>query len=373
MAISRELSYAHVNDLFLDPQNPRLGRHIIARNLSQELLLRQMRGWTLEEIVDSYLENNGFWTQEALLVVEENLYDSEKQVLVVAEGNRRLAALKFLYIGVTTNEWPSKKWQKYGDTLSPNDTLFVEVPYLLADSRRDIQSFLGFRHVSGIKPWDADEKAGYIAKLIEEEGLSYEQVMRKIGSKTPTVRELYIAYRTLLQIEDTVEEFEPRLADNRFAVLYMTLRTEGARQYLDVNIYGEPTEVLEPVPRDRLEELRNFSLWLFGTDEIEPIIKDTRQVIKFGKVLENSVAIEYLQNASRPSLEIAYRRVGGDIAEIIGYLEGAAENMESALSRAHLYHESPELKDAIRRITAHASRLASIFPDVYAELCDGAE
>lgn len=373
MSISRTLSYAHVDDLNLDPENPRLGRHIIAQKYSQERLLKEMKGWTLEELADSYIENEGFWTHEALLVVKEGIYDKEKPELIVVEGNRRLATLKYLYKGITSDEWPSRKWHDYGKTLTRDDKLFTEVPYLLADTRKDVQAFLGFRHVSGVKPWDSDEKAGYIAKLIEEEGLSYEQVMRKIGSKTPTVRELYIAYRTLLQIENTVEEFEPRFADNRFAVLYMTLRTEGARQYLDINMFGEPNEVREPIPKEHLNNLKNFSLWLFGTDDVEPIIKDTRQVSKFGKVLENPTAIEYLQNASRPSLEIAYRRSGGDVAEIIEYLERAAENLESALSRAHLYRESADLKEAIRRITSDTSRLASIFPDIHAELCDGAE
>lgn len=64
MTISRELSYAHVNELYLDPKNPRLGRHIISENYSQAQLLKEMRGWTLEEIVESYIENGGFWTQD---------------------------------------------------------------------------------------------------------------------------------------------------------------------------------------------------------------------------------------------------------------------------------------------------------------------
>ena len=37
----------------------------------------------------------------------------------------------------------------------------------------------------------------FISYLIEDEGLSYAQVMRRIGSKTPTVRQHYIAYRLL--------------------------------------------------------------------------------------------------------------------------------------------------------------------------------
>lgn len=372
MSVSTTLNFATLEDLYLDPQNPRLGRHNINNNLSQEELLEVMRTWTLEELALSYLESGGFWTHEALIVVREPLYDSDDLKLVVVEGNRRLAALKYLKRAFDGSP-VSKKWEQIVQDTFPPENLFSQIPFLIAESREDIYAFLGFRHVTGIKQWGADEKAGYIAKLIEEEGLSYEQVMRKIGSKTPTVRQLYIAYRTLLQIEETIEEFESQFADRRFAVLYMTLRTEGARQYLDINIFGDPEQVRNPVPDERLNELKNFSLWLFGTNDIEPIVTDTRQVSRFGKVLESSEALEYLKNASRPNLEIAYRRAGGDVAEIIDYLEKAAENLESALSRAHLYQESTELKELIQRVTLDATRLASIFPEIYEQLCGGAE
>ena len=39
--------------------------------------------------------------------------------------------------------------------------------------------------------------------------MTYQEVMRKIGSKTPTVRQNYISYRLLLQMEDSLENFSP--------------------------------------------------------------------------------------------------------------------------------------------------------------------
>ena len=94
MGISTEIQYATLNDLYLDPKNPRLGRHYANANSPQEEILDVMNEWTLDELAISYIENienSGFWTHEALLVVEEELY-GELQ-LVVVEGNRRLAAL----------------------------------------------------------------------------------------------------------------------------------------------------------------------------------------------------------------------------------------------------------------------------------------
>ncbi|PJF20517.1 MAG: hypothetical protein CUN56_15770, partial [Phototrophicales bacterium] len=146
--------------------------------------------WTLDELAQSYLENGGFWLHEALLVVNEELYGATR--LVVVEGNRRLAALKYLNDAYQGNP-ASRKWQEISESAEPPPNLFTEVPYILVNSREKIQAFLGFRHVTGIKQWDADEKAYFIAKLIDEQEMTYTQVMRQIGSKTPAVRRHYIA------------------------------------------------------------------------------------------------------------------------------------------------------------------------------------
>ena len=71
MAISEEPKYASLNELWLDPRNPRLGQARISEGLNQKQLLEVMGDWTLEELAISYLEGGGFWTHEALLVAEE--------------------------------------------------------------------------------------------------------------------------------------------------------------------------------------------------------------------------------------------------------------------------------------------------------------
>ena len=89
MAISTKVEYASVvnDELCLDPTNPRLGRSNTGRGVSQERVLDLMKNWTLDELAISFLENGGFWTHEAVLVVEEKLYG--ETCLVVVEGNRR--------------------------------------------------------------------------------------------------------------------------------------------------------------------------------------------------------------------------------------------------------------------------------------------
>ena len=109
----------------------------------------------------------------------------------------------------------------------PAKELFQRVPYFLVDKREDIEAFLGFRHVTGIEEWRPAEKAEYIARLVDE-GRDYREVMRMIGSKTQTVRQNYISYRLLLQAEKATDIPQQNFED-RFSVMYLSLRTEGVQ------------------------------------------------------------------------------------------------------------------------------------------------
>ena len=51
-----KIQYARVDALLLDPKNPRLGRHNVEKNLSQDDVLDLMKDWTLDELATSFLE-----------------------------------------------------------------------------------------------------------------------------------------------------------------------------------------------------------------------------------------------------------------------------------------------------------------------------
>lgn len=367
MVMNTQLHFASIDDLYLDPQNPRVGRHNLGIDISQEEILVLVADWTLDELAYSYIENGGFWLHEALLVVEEVLYGEPS--LVVVEGNRRLSALKYLRNAYEGHP-ASPKWKRISESAEPPDGLFTKVPYILVESREEIQSFLGFRHVTGIKEWDADEKAFFIAKLIDEQNMTYQQVMRKIGSTTPAVRRHYIAYRVLLQIEENVEDYDKGRADESFAILYMTLDTVGAKMFLQIDMLADPQVIKNPVPQSHLQNLAEFARWLYGNSRSAPVITNTGQVGKFGKILESDEARAYLERTPNPSLEFAYQLAGGEEDEIIEYIREAAANIEYALSLVHLYKDSPTLQIQVERLGKGAIELISRFPQIHSELLE---
>ena len=268
-----KIETASLDELNLDAKNPRLGRHRVEQELSQDEVLQLMKEeWSLEEVAVSLLES-GYWPQEAVIAVREDV-GRKKNALVVIEGNRRLAALKLIFRTRDGDE-TSQKWKELIEGYPVAAFARLErIPYISQPSRQSVRAYLGFRHVTGIKEWNPAEKAQFIAELIEKEKLTYDQVRKRIGSKTPAVRQNYISYRLLLQMEDRSEEIDVRKVEQRFSVLYLSLRTEGVRRYLQINISADPQTARKPVPDERLEQLANFARWLFGDEDHEPVVAD---------------------------------------------------------------------------------------------------
>ena len=356
--MNTEIQYASIDELNLDPLNPGLGRGNTGSGLSQDKVLELMKGWTLEELAVSFIEN-GFWPQEALVVVREKLYGSLNNVVV--EGNRRLAALRLMACAVA-GKAPSRKWDEIVANQEIPQRLFKRVPFMTAGSREEVDAFLGFRHVTGIKEWRPAEKAEFIAKLIEKRGLSYDSVRKKIGSKTPTVRQHYISYRLLVQMEDR-EDIALEKVEQKFSLLYLSLRTEGVQKYLHIDILADPTKAKKPVPTDRLKALAYFAKWLFGDEGNPPLFTDSRYVDKLGKALESPKAVEYLERTPSPSFDFALRVAGADEPELVDLLEGAADNIELALGRLHQHASSGKIKSAVERVVGDAEQLRKVVPD----------
>jgi len=361
MAISTELAFVEINELYLDPRNPRLGSDNVDKNLGQDALLKIMLKWTLEELAVSFLESGGFWTHEAVLVVEETLYD--KKVLVVVEGNRRVAAIKCLHRSVEGDP-PSPKWKELSKGLRANNKLFNKIPFLFVTNRKEIESFLGFRHVTGIKEWKPAEKAEFIARLIDERGMSYQEVRRRIGSNTQTVRQTYITYRLLGQMEESIEGFERKNVSNRFSVMYLSLRSEGVRSYLHLDIQADPKQAQKPIPKSHLKALANFALWLFGDSSHPALLPESRDADDFGRILESKEAVKYLERNESPKFEVALQLAGGDIRHVVESVEKASDYLELALARAHLHGNSKSLLAAADRLTAGTMQLMKLFPSL---------
>ena len=360
MALST-IEFSPLRDFYLDPSNPRLGRARLDRSGSQDSLMRQMRSWSLEELAVSFLES-GFWPQEAVIVVEEELYGPPAKMVVV-EGNRRIAALKYLKAAVDGSP-VTQTWRRLAAEYEVDPSLFTRVPFILAGSRNEVKSFIGFRHVTGIKEWPPAEKAQFIADLVDNQGLAYEIIRKQIGSRTETVRRSYISYRILLQVEDQGIEISQEGIDRRFSVLFLSLRETPVQEFLGVNVRADPEEARYPVPEGKLEDLGYFSTWLFGAEGRRPLFTDSRDIGDFAAILATGQAVQYLKQSPSPSFEVALQRAGVEQEQVESQLQEANVQMELALSKIHLHLDSVAIQKEMERVALNARELVSKFPEI---------
>lgn len=359
MSISSKIEYVDTDKLCLDPKNPRLRED--QHGLNQDKLLEVMSDWGLEEIGASIVES-GFWAHEAVLIVEEKLTPKAKQASnIVVEGNRRLAAVRLL-LAARAGTKSTPKWKALADELTkPAVARLQQLPTIKADTRDDVDAFLGFRHVTGIKQWEPHEKAAFIAKLVDG-GLSFEEVMRKIGSKTPTVRQSYIAFKLFHQLVELEDVDAERIRD-KFSVLSLSLRSSGTQAYLGIDLDAGPKKAKTPLKASHEDNAVRFARWLFGDKKHEPLFTDSRHTDRFGLVLANKEAVAYLERTENPRFEVAVRLSGGDRIEVIRHIERAADEIEEVLSVVQHHSKNVDLIEATKRLFKDVDALRAHFPD----------
>ncbi|HEX8444596.1 MAG TPA: hypothetical protein VF631_13215 [Allosphingosinicella sp.] len=362
--ISKQIEYIDIDNLLLDPQNPRIGRRNRLQPKSQDALLKLMIPWTLDELVDSFLKAGGFWTQDALIAITSS---DETGKLVVVEGNRRLAALKLMRSAVR-GEIEPPKWLRErlsGTNVKEDAEFFTSVPYLMAETREDVDAYLGFRHVSGIKEWAPTEKAEFMTRLIDEENSTFRDVAKQIGTRADIVKQNYVAYKILLQMENELDPEEWQEVEEKFSVLFLSLRSAGVRHFLGIDLRNLNEGTHDPIPESHRGNVREYIAWLFGTKKSGPLVKDSRHVDRFGEILAEPKAVEYLRSQDEPQLEYAYAYTKASVDLVAEPLKEAARSIRLALRAIPGREDDEILQEEAWPVTEGGIKLALVFNGAY--------
>ena len=171
-------------------------------------------------------------------------------------------------------------------------------------------------------------------------------------------------------MEEETDKIDLNLVEDRFSVLYRSVRTPGIQKYLSLDLNAVPQKVAWPVSSNRLERLVTLTNWLFGTAKLPPVLRDSRDLDDFGKVLDSEMGIAYLERTTHPNLDSAKRAAGVSQSEVAENVELAATKLEDALAVVHQFASEPlpRLEAAVRRVGKDALQLLSVFPAIDAEL-----
>jgi ParB/Sulfiredoxin domain len=345
-------------DLQFDPQNPRLSSE--EEGSSQDRLLRIMLDrFKIEELAESIVAA-GFVEFDPMIGWEN------KGSVVILEGNRRLAALKLLLKPDLAPESYRPAWRDLSQRVpSPNRAALKSIRVIVYKDREaaGLTSYIGFRHVTGVLQWPALEKASFIARCLEKGTWDYVQLARRLGSYPKHVERHYVAHQLVVQATDEgIDTTE--LKAKSFGVLMRALQSEGVTKYLGIAYPGDPRKSRRPISESNLDNLRNFIEWTFGTSEKAPVVRDSRQLTRWGRILQSAEALSYLKRTSQPDLERAYFRSGGQAESLSESLGIAADRLEESVPLVPEHTNDSDVKAEVRRCTSFLIQILSHFPDI---------
>jgi hypothetical protein len=337
-----------IDQLLLDPQNPRLPETTRAAGNAQasqpKLVEYFAKHGVLDELAASFADN-GYFATEPLIVTREG---APKDRFIVLEGNRRLAALKVLFEG----------------TAEQRDLLGVDldkarrkelkaVPVLLVERHEDATAMIGFRHIGGLKFWDADAKARWIKKHVDGEagrkprsGDPIEVVSRQVGLPASAVRNYYLAW-ALVEFARKEEKYDPsRLIDeDRFGVWLRAIESPKIREYVGLGSPRTYDEAVKASKGGNSRRVVEVLADLTRTADGQPaLVGDSRNITKYAAVIADAGARKVLR--SRLDLLRAYETlVPVTLLEQIRRATRALKRLRDELDR--LDDIEPEAKEAI--------------------------
>jgi hypothetical protein len=251
-AVFPRLEERDLDDVKLDPDNPRIRHLVAARTAKTPPTDRELRDMILAldgvgGLQRSVRDNGGL--QEPIYVLESGL---------VVEGNCRTA----VYLKLREAAKGNGQWTKIPAYILPAGT-----------NVRDVAILQAICHVVGKKRWDPYEKAGHVHRMRHEVGMSEEAIQEALGLNGQDVQTLLRSYETM----------------NSFVL--PALRARGARPADAVRKYSYVVELHKGTElaafRKKTDNVKSFVDWITADP---PKLTNGQQVRQLHKVLEHAGA-----------------------------------------------------------------------------------
>jgi hypothetical protein len=178
-------------------------------------------------------------------------------------------------------------------------------------------------------------QARFIAARVAE-GRTIAEVAEMIGITKSKAADLYRDQAVVRQAQDL--GLETSEIEKAFSVLTVAMGNTKLRDHIGAPLGSRMGINHQPIPHERVDELRELVTWVFGDEDHEPVITDSRQMSQLGNVVANDVGLGALRGGH--TLEEAKDRVsqaGMDPRERLQKRLNAAKNA--------LLHASDDISD----------------------------
>ncbi len=288
-----------LDQLLLDPLNPRLSAESPTNMDQAELAIEMAEIFEALDVARS-IASFGFYPWEALVVVPE------AEQFVVVEGNRRLTAVIGLARPEVRAEFEDhEQWAEVA--LQAGDNVPSSLPCVIVQSREDATPALGYRHISGIKPWEPHRQAAFVTHLVRDQGKTFDEVAILTGQTEAWVR---TTFRDFSVFEEAAGDgVDVSQAIESYSLVTVMLGKQAIRDHIGVK--KKVAEGASPFEDKDAENVAEVFEWVFGTSEAEPVVTDSRQITTLAKVVGNPVGLAALRDGA--SLDQAQQDV--DVSE----------------------------------------------------------
>lgn len=187
----------------------------------QDRTYARLRAEGLAQLKNSIL-TNGFLPFERLVVMP---YRHQAGKYVVVEGNRRVAALR----------WIASDHEAGVDVPDAILDLLDAIPVIVVEDADDDPvirlSLMGVRHVGGIREWGAYQRAKLVTELRDDFGLDTSEVASRLGMTAHEVNRRYRAFKALSQMEAD-DEYQDQAEPDMYPLFHEAVAGQAIKDWL---------------------------------------------------------------------------------------------------------------------------------------------
>lgn len=325
----------HINKLMLDANNYRfidnkfyqeVSENEISDKRIQERTYNLLIGKSEENISDliTSFKSNGILKLDPIQVKE--LADGN---FVVIEGNRRTAALKYLY----------EQFSRGNDVGKLNEKDFKSIELVLISDESPVQHLItmGLHHISGKKKWNPVNQAQLIQDLRYKHGLTEVEICNSLAINKHNLRR---SLRILSLIERYKNsDFGDQFQSNMFSIFEEIIRNVKMKDWLQWNDQSMSPESV--VNEERLFSWISKEETVERNDEgdeqeitLEPIITKSHEIRELSKFINEPKAIDQMEESRSITAGFALSDAVGE-----SRLRNAMENLNKEVQIAFQFSE----------------------------------
>ncbi|WP_201446474.1 AAA family ATPase [Burkholderia gladioli] len=306
---SANLRRISLRSLFLDPNNFRIIHEPDQKTVtdvevkSRDVMQRTMRllcgdkNQNIQDLIESF-KANGYLRVDQILIRE-----LPGGGFLVVEGNRRVAALKFL------QQEHESKGIDLGQ-LQPE--VFSQVPVVLYTDVDEVHqlTLMALKHISGNKKWGEWNQAQLLESLHKDYKLTEDEICKRIGITKVEVRRSLRALS--LVAEYRASDYGDQFNESMFPIFRHAVRSAALKNWMEWDDGDRHTHntanrdfFFSLMSREPTEETEDDGSVGYGGKYLEPVITRRDDVDTLAKVIDDERALAYLKQ--NRDLNGAYR------------------------------------------------------------------